>query len=67
MSAAGPPDSDAIVTCPWCGELVEVSLDPGGGRSQEYVEDCEVCCNPWRVRVRWDGTGAARVEVEPAA
>jgi len=61
-------DSDAVVVCPYCGEPVEISLDPAGGREQEYVEDCEVCCNPWRVRVRYDAaTGAARVEVEPAS
>lgn len=65
--SGGSIDSDAVVTCPYCGEPVEISLDPSGGRVQEYVEDCEVCCNPWRVRVRYDGTGAATVEIEPAS
>jgi len=68
IEADGPIDADAVVTCPYCGEQVEVSLDPAGGRRQEYVEDCEVCCNPWRVRVRYDpGTGRAQVEIEPAS
>lgn len=68
---SGPPepiDSEAVVICPYCGEAIQISLDPAGGSIQDYVEDCEVCCNPWRVRVRYDGaTGAATVEVEPAS
>ena len=32
--------------CPYCGESIEIALDPGGGAAQEYVEDCEVCCRP---------------------
>jgi len=29
------------------------------------VEDCPVCCQPWRIEVRYDDTGAADVSVEP--
>jgi hypothetical protein len=36
---------------------VEVFVDPGGGPEQDYVEDCEVCCRPWQVRVRAAGSG----------
>jgi predicted RNA-binding Zn-ribbon protein involved in translation (DUF1610 family) len=32
--------------CPTCGEAIVVPVDPAGGREQEYVEDCPVCCNP---------------------
>ena len=39
--------------CPHCGAPVSVLVDPGSGPVQEYVEDCEVCCRPWRVRVRY--------------
>lgn len=67
MGAGGPVDSEAEVSCPYCGERVVIGLDPGGGRVQEYVEDCQVCCNPWRVRVTFDrATGEARVDLEPA-
>jgi hypothetical protein len=67
-----PPDSpdetvlstEAEVTCPYCGELVTIALDPGGGRSQSYVEDCQVCCQPWRVSVSYDERGVADVWVE---
>jgi hypothetical protein len=47
-------DDTHLVTCPYCGEEIEiyVELDVRGS----YVQDCEVCCNPWMVRVtREDG------------
>ena len=45
----GTLETEATVLCPYCGEINEIGLDPGGGRHQEYVEDCQVCCRPWRV------------------
>ncbi|HEX3703068.1 MAG TPA: CPXCG motif-containing cysteine-rich protein [Vicinamibacterales bacterium] len=43
-------DDDAfLVTCPYCGEEVEIYVEPDVSGS--FVQDCEVCCNPWRVRV----------------
>ena len=59
----GTADTDSIVTCPYCGENVEISLDPGSGSVQQYVEDCEVCCQPWRITVAYDATGSATVTV----
>ena len=37
------------VTCPYCGEQVEIYIEPDVRGS--FVQDCEVCCNPWRIRV----------------
>lgn len=31
--------------CPYCFEEISVLVDPSE-RHQEYIEDCEVCCNP---------------------
>jgi hypothetical protein len=42
-------DDQFLVTCPYCGEQVEIYLEPDVSGS--FVQDCEVCCNPWRVRV----------------
>ena len=42
-----------LVTCPYCGESVELYLEPDIRGS--FVQDCEVCCNPWTVRVAVDG------------
>ena len=58
-------DADTVVSCPYCGETTQISLDYGSGAVQDYVEDCEVCCRPWRVRVRYDRSGAAEVTIEP--
>jgi len=57
-------DTEAEVVCPYCGQRVVIGLDPGGGATQEYVEDCQVCCRPWRVRLSYDETGVAEVWIE---
>ena len=59
-------DTEAEIACPYCGEDVTIGLDPGGGSIQAYVEDCQVCCQPCRVQVRYDPHGVAQVWVEPA-
>jgi hypothetical protein len=61
----GTAETGATVSCPYCGELNEISLDPGSGGEQEYVEDCQVCCRPWRLRVRYLPDGSAEVTAEP--
>jgi hypothetical protein len=61
----GTADAGATVYCPYCNEPVEISLDAGGGGSQEYVEDCQVCCQPWTVSVRYRSDGSASVSVTP--
>jgi len=42
-----------LVTCPYCGEELEIVVEPDVKGS--FVQDCEVCCNPWRVRVYGSG------------
>ena len=59
----GRADTSGVVVCPYCGESSDVALDPGGGNVQEYVEDCPVCCQPWRVTVHYQGDGTASVRV----
>lgn len=59
----GTAASAATVACPHCGEANEIGLDPGSGSMQEYVEDCQVCCQPWQVRVVYGADGAATVQV----
>ena len=60
----GTVETAATVYCPYCNESVEITLDPGGGSAQDYVEDCEVCCQPWSVRVQYRGDGSAEVSIE---
>ena len=35
--------------CPHCGEPISVLLDLSE-LSQEYIEDCEVCCRPIEIK-----------------
>jgi len=62
----GTADTEATVVCPYCNETVPIVLDPGSGPSQEYIEDCAVCCRPWRVLVKYlaDGTASVLAEAE---
>lgn len=57
------PDDTQRVTCPYCGEQIEiyVELDVRGS----YIQDCKVCCNPWKVHVSRED-GALYVEVRRA-
>lgn len=61
----GTADTVGSVICPYCGEQNVVALDPGSGDQQEYIEDCQVCCQPWRVLVRYGPDGGASIRVEP--
>ena len=36
-----------LVTCPYCGEHVEVYVEPDVRGT--FVQDCEVCCKPIEV------------------
>jgi len=43
---------EAWYTCSYCFEQNEVLVDVSGGTYQEYIEDCQVCCRPNRLRIR---------------
>jgi hypothetical protein len=59
----GTAETEALVNCPYCGESTEVALDPGSGSNQEYIEDCQVCCRPILMYVKYARDGRAEVEV----
>ena len=46
-------DVEFTITCPYCGEDVAITIEPDV--RGVMVQDCEVCCNPWQVRVTRDG------------
>ena len=75
LSRIGPPnqagalDSDTLrsvddhfsVACPYCGEEGEIFVEPDVNGT--FVQDCEVCCNPWLVRVvRGEAIGGDEAE-----
>lgn len=44
---------NASIQCPYCWETLEISVDPSAA-DQEYVEDCQVCCQPILIHAVFD-------------
>ncbi len=57
-------DDTYRLACPYCAEENELIVDLDGGQEQSYVEDCQVCCRPWQVRVGVDRKGHVEVALE---
>jgi hypothetical protein len=39
-------NAEAAYICDSCGEEIVIPIDLSAGESQQYVEDCPVCCRP---------------------
>lgn len=52
---------EAAYTCEVCGEEIVVPVDFSAGASQQYVEDCPVCCAPHVLHLEIDEAGNAHV------
>jgi len=52
----------ARIRCPYCGERIELVVDCSAG-DQDYIEDCQVCCQPITIRVTVSEQGRPQVEV----
>ena len=50
----------AAISCPYCGESIEILLDASAG-DQRYIEDCQVCCRPITLNVQVDADGDVQV------
>ena len=50
------------VDCPYCGESIDVLLDPDES-NQSYIEDCQVCCRPINFNLATDLDGDVTVSV----
>ncbi|MEO8274955.1 MAG: CPXCG motif-containing cysteine-rich protein [Thermoanaerobaculia bacterium] len=57
------PAEEFEVVCPYCGEEIELHLD--ADLAGALVQDCEVCCNPWLLRISQDEDGR-RVDIARA-
>jgi hypothetical protein len=40
---------EATITCPFCWEQLSILVDLSIPE-QDYIEDCQVCCQPIRIR-----------------
>jgi len=54
------PSQNVDIHCPYCGESIELVVDCSVG-SQDYVEDCQVCCRPMHLSITIDMNGDANV------
>ncbi|MFT7688068.1 MAG: hypothetical protein ACI9FB_003428 [Candidatus Azotimanducaceae bacterium] len=54
--------TEEVVNCPYCGEALEVLIDPQEV-GQQYIEDCQVCCKPIIFKVGLDQVGNVIVSV----
>jgi len=50
------------VSCPYCGESIEVLID-SEEVGQQYIEDCQVCCHPILIRV---SVGIQDIDIQTA-
>ncbi|SMD41860.1 Cysteine-rich CPXCG [Aquiflexum balticum DSM 16537] len=39
--------------CPYCMAEISILIDPSI-RTQKYIENCEVCCNPIQVQLEME-------------
>jgi hypothetical protein len=52
---------EVAVQCPYCWQGITLLID-GSVESQEYIEDCEVCCRPIDFIVEVDDEGKTSVQ-----
>jgi hypothetical protein len=50
------------ITCPYCWELIEITLDLSVDEQQQ-VEDCSVCCRPILIRYRAEDGELAALDI----
>jgi transcription elongation factor Elf1 len=50
------------IECPFCGEPNDVFVETSEG-SQNFIQDCEVCCQPIGIRARVHGEDDVEIDV----
>ncbi len=48
------------IQCPYCGEKIEIIIDCSVN-SQDYIEDCFVCCRPINLTITVDNEGVPQI------
>jgi hypothetical protein len=57
-------EDEASYICDICGEEIVVPLDLSAGATQQYVEDCPVCCGPNLISIDVDDHGDVHIRAE---
>lgn len=61
----GRTTSDSTVMCPFCGEPMELFLEPTGEAArQEFVEECQACSRDFEVTVEYDDAGTPHIHTD---
>ena len=55
-------DEAVEIFCPYCGEPSTISVGVAE-EDDDFVQDCPVCCRPWKVRIRIRRDGSADITV----
>jgi len=42
--------NEYLFQCPYCWEQISMLIDTSQNH-QQYIEDCEICCNPIQISV----------------
>ncbi len=58
-------NDQSMYVCNSCGEQIVIPLDLSAGTTQEYVEDCPVCCHPNIIHIEIDRKGEPQLWSEP--
>lgn len=56
---------EGAYVCDACGEEIVIPLDPSEGVSQEYIEDCPVCCRANLISIQFGDSGEVSVFAQP--
>ena len=52
---------ESDIGCPYCGEVITVLIDQSVD-TQQYIEDCQVCCRPIEIHVSIGSDGGVQVD-----
>ena len=55
--------AEQCIACPYCWENIDILLDLSVD-SQDYIEDCQVCCQPIRIQYVADNGNLTSVSVD---
>lgn len=54
--------TEKTISCPYCGEAMDVLIDIAD-LDEQYIEDCQVCCRPITFSIFEDGNDYLCVNV----
>jgi len=57
-------EEEVFFMCPYCWQEISMLLDHSVP-AQEYIEDCEICCNPIQIRYRVDDDMISEFDARP--